>query len=225
MSRIDFAPEHVTRTGDETSATRSADTSGGVGYPRCTPPMPPVPMNRMPTIRATASTPPTVVAPTSPATAHAARSRGPSFLASESKRSSSSSPRPTRTRPSRTPIVAGVAPASRTARSMASPTSTPCGAGNPCATMVVSSATTARRSSSAARTSSESRMSSFTQRTLSASHRSAGRSARLLRGRRQGRRRSSRPPARRPRPSCREPRRREAQVARRRRTSSRAHRA
>ena len=83
--------------------------------------------------------------------------------------------------------------------SIASPTSTPCGAGNPCATMVVSSATTARPSSRAARTSSESWMSPFTQRTLSASLRAAERSARLPRGRGRVRRRSSRPPARRPR--------------------------
>ncbi len=57
----------------------------------------------MPTMRATARTPPTVVAPTSPATAHAARSRGPTFRALESKRASSSSVSPTRMRPSSDP--------------------------------------------------------------------------------------------------------------------------
>ena len=145
-----------------TRATMSAETSGGEGYPRCTPPIPPVPRNLMPTPRATASTPPTVVAPTSPATAQAARSRGPHLRASGTKRASSSSVRPTWIRPSSTPIVAGTAPASRIARSLARPTSTPVGAGKPCATRVVSSATTGRPSSSAARTSSESRMSSFT---------------------------------------------------------------
>ena len=39
--------------------------------------------------------------------------------------------RPTRIRPSRTPIVAGTAPAERTAASLASPTATPSGAGKP----------------------------------------------------------------------------------------------
>ena len=65
--------------------------------------------------------------------------------------------------PSSTPIVAGTAPASRTAASLARPTSTPSGAGNPCATSVVSSATTASPASSAARTSSPTTMSSLTR--------------------------------------------------------------
>ena len=53
-------------------------------------------------------------------------------------------------RPSSTPIVAGTAPAARTAASLSSPTWTPSGAGKPCATSVVSSATTALPPSSAA---------------------------------------------------------------------------
>ncbi len=59
------------------AAPRSAETSGGFGKPRCTPPIPPVAMKRIPTARATASVPPTVVAPTAPWTAAAPRSRGP----------------------------------------------------------------------------------------------------------------------------------------------------
>ena len=87
-------------------------------------------------IRATASTPPTVVAPTSPATAHAARSRGPSLRALGVEARELVLGRGRRGSGRRaTPIVAGVAPASRTACSISSPTSTPCGAGNPCATM------------------------------------------------------------------------------------------
>ena len=74
----------------------SAETSSGVGYPRWTPPIPPVAKKRMPTSLATVRTPPTVVAPTSPATAHAARSRGPTFRASLVKRSSSARVSPTR---------------------------------------------------------------------------------------------------------------------------------
>ena len=73
-------------------------------------------MNRIPTAAAAASVPPTVVAPTVPWTAQAARSRGPSLRASGVKRSSSSSVSPTTTRPSRMPIVAGTAPAARTRR-------------------------------------------------------------------------------------------------------------
>ena len=46
-------------------------------------------MKRIPAARQTASVPPTVVAPTAPCTAAAARSRGPTFRAEASKRSSS----------------------------------------------------------------------------------------------------------------------------------------
>ena len=55
-------------------------------------------------------------------------------------------------------MVAGTAPADRTADSLAWPTSIPLGAGNPWATSVVSSATTARSSASAAETSSLTRI-------------------------------------------------------------------
>src|SRR5436190_11285202 len=107
--------------------------------------MPPVPMNRIPARRQTASVPPTVVAPSVRWAAQAPRSLGPAFRAScpaAPKRASSSSLSPTTTDPSRTPIVAGRAPAARTADSAASPTSTPTLGGKPCAISVVSSATT-----------------------------------------------------------------------------------
>ena len=71
---------------------------------------------------------------------------------------SSSSVSPTTISPSRMPIVAGTAPASRTARSDASPTATPSPGGKPCATSVVSSATTPWPPSSASRTSSSNRI-------------------------------------------------------------------
>ena len=64
---------------------------------------------------------------------------------------SSASVSPTTISPSRTPIVAGTAPPSRTAASEARPTSTPSPGGKPCATSVVSRATTPRPSASAAR--------------------------------------------------------------------------
>ena len=199
-SRSDFAPEHATSTGDWTSASRSAETSGGEGKPRWTPPIPPVPRKWIPTMRATVSAPPTVVAPTAPCTAHAARSRGPAFRASGVKRSSSSRVSPTLTLPSRTPIVAGTAPASRTAVSLWSPTSTPSGAGKPWATSVVSSATTGRPASSASRTSSET-----DRNLLTASHPFARRSGQQPRARDPARRRSSPRPARLRLRSCRRP--------------------
>ena len=83
--------------------------------------------------------------------------------------------RPTTTSPSRIPIVAGTAPPSRTARSERRPTSTPSPGGNPCATSVVSSATTPRPSADAARTSSA--------RRITASLRAARSSVRRLRAR------------------------------------------
>ena len=125
------------------AAPRSAETSGGSGKPRCTPPSPPVAIHRMPAARATASVPPTVVAPTAPCAAHA-RDRAGRPCAPR-RRSGRARPRssPTTISPSSTPIVAGTAPAARTCRSDSSPTATPSPGGKPCATSVVSSATTA----------------------------------------------------------------------------------
>jgi hypothetical protein len=89
-----------------------------------------------------ASVPPTVVAPTARCATQTARSRGPTLRAPASKRSSSSGVSPTRISPSRTPIVAGTAPASRRAVPDSAPTATPSPGGKPCAISVVSSATT-----------------------------------------------------------------------------------
>src|SRR6266508_3483753 len=93
-------------------------------------------MNRIPTAAQTASVPPTVVAPTARWTTHAARSRGPALRASAPKRSSSAALSPTTIAPSRTPIVAGTAPASRARRSSSSPTARPSPGGKPGATIV-----------------------------------------------------------------------------------------
>ena len=51
-SRSDLTPDEATRAGMRAAAARSAETSGGVGKPRWTPPRPPVPMNRIPTAAA-----------------------------------------------------------------------------------------------------------------------------------------------------------------------------
>ena len=153
-SSSDFTPAETTSTGVFASCARSAETSGGSGNPRCTPPSPPVAMNEMPAARATASVPPTVVAPTARCSTATARSRGPILRADASKRASSSSVSPTTISPSSTPIVAGTAPPARTWRSDSIPTATPSPGGKPCATSVVSSATTAV----ASRTSSEMRI-------------------------------------------------------------------
>ncbi len=88
-SSSDLTPEETTSTCASESARRSADTSGGVGQPRCTPPSPPVAMNLIRAALQAASVPPTVVAPTTPCTTEAARSRGPSFRAVASNRPSS----------------------------------------------------------------------------------------------------------------------------------------
>ena len=146
--------------------------------------------------------PPTVVAPTTPCAIAAARSRGPTLRASAVKRPSSSSVRPTRSSPSRTPIVAGTPPAARTRRSLSRPTSMPSPGGKPCATSVVSSATTGRRSASACPTSSE-----IWNRSITALSLVSRRSVLRQRAPAPARRRGSRRRARRPRPSCRRPRR------------------
>src|SRR5690348_4421944 len=127
--------------------------------PRCTPPVPPVPMKRMPVARHTARVPPTVVAPSAPCTTQAARSRAPTLRAdspADANRSRSAPVRPTRTAPSITPTVAGTAPAARTRASEAWATSSPWRPGKPWETSVVSSATTGPPSRSAAATSSAS---------------------------------------------------------------------
>ena len=75
-SRIDLAPEQTTSASVRASSPRSAETSSVSAKPRWTPPIPPVPMNPIPAARQTASVAPTVVAPSSPFIAQAARSAG-----------------------------------------------------------------------------------------------------------------------------------------------------
>ena len=143
------------RFGARAQAPRSAETSGGVGKPRWTPPRPPVPMNRISTAAAAASVPPTVVAPTSPG-----RRRRPDPAGRASARpgcTARARPRSARSRCARRGRRSsrGRHRARRHgAASLASPTSIPAGAGKPWATSVVSSATTGRPSPSAASTSS-----------------------------------------------------------------------
>ena len=93
-SRSDLTPDEAIRAGIRAAAARSAETSGGCGKPRWTPPRPPVPMKRIPTAAAAASVPPTVVAPTAPCVAQTARSRIPSLRAAGVNRSSSASLEP-----------------------------------------------------------------------------------------------------------------------------------
>src|SRR5207245_1509407 len=72
-SRMIFAPEQKTATGERPSSSRSADSSSG--RPRWTPPMPPVAIKRIPAIAATRIVAATVVAPTEPCATAVPRSR------------------------------------------------------------------------------------------------------------------------------------------------------
>ncbi len=102
----------------------------------------------------------TVVAPSAPRATGTARSRVESLSTPSAfdSRSIASSSIPTHGVPATTPTVAGTAPASRTAASIARPTSRLRGRGSPWASTVDSSATTARPSSNAARMSGEMRI-------------------------------------------------------------------
>ncbi len=116
--------------------------------PRCTPPMPPVPMNVIPASRAAASVPPTVVEPSAPWTTQAAMSRAPAlraFVPASANRCRAASSRPILTAPSAMPTVAGTAPAARTRSLGLQRAASPRPPENPCETSVVSSATTGRR--------------------------------------------------------------------------------
>ena len=116
--------------------------------------MPPVAAWWMPHSRAIAMVPATVVAPSAPSASVAARSRGDTLRGcSRAIRSRSSRRSPTRISPSISAMVAGIAPAARTASSDATAVSTPVGCGKPCETYVVSSATTGWPRTSASRTS------------------------------------------------------------------------
>ena len=95
------------------------------------------------------------------------------------------------------------------------------GGGKPCATSVVSSATTARRSASAVATSSASLITARALAALlTARPRPARRTVPPRRAQRRGHRRASRRPARRRRPSSRRPGRPAVRTARRRRTAA-----
>jgi hypothetical protein len=122
--------------------------------------MPPVANSCTPARAASHMVAATVVAPSVPRATGTARSRveslsTPSAMAS---RSISAAPIPTRGTPWTTPTVAGVAPPSVTACSIARPTSRLRGRGSPWASTVDSSATTGRRPASAAATGDEVRI-------------------------------------------------------------------
>ena len=104
---------------------------------------------------ATASVPPTVVAPARPVRLPRRDRAGPSFRADASNRASSASVSPTTSCAVEHADRGRHRAASRTAASDARPTATPSPGGKPCATSVVSSATTPVPSRSASRTSSE----------------------------------------------------------------------
>ena len=97
----------------------------------------------MPAICAAIIVPATVVAPSLPLAMQAERSRRDTFstLSAVASSSSSSSSRPMRIRPSATAMVAGTAPSSRTAASIALAVSRLRGRGKPWAISVLSSAT------------------------------------------------------------------------------------
>ena len=63
---MDLAPDDTTTAAVRASCGRSLEMSRVWANPRCTPPVPPVPMNRIPAARHTARVPPTVVAPSAP---------------------------------------------------------------------------------------------------------------------------------------------------------------
>ena len=187
--------------------------------------MPPVPRKRIPTVRAATSSPPTVVAPTSPAIAQAARSRGPTLRASEVKRASSSSVSPTRTRPSSTPVVAGTAPALTHGAVALEPDLDAVRCGE-----AVRDERRLERDDRRAVLERGAHLvgelnSSFMRRKLPASRRAAGRSAPQLRAPGRARRRSSPPRGRLRRQSSRPPARRGAPRVRPRRRSSLERRA
>ena len=128
------------------SSARSAETSGRSAKPRWTPPIPPVPMKRIPASRAAASVPPTVVAPSAPCATQAARSRGPALRASgaglaEALELLRREPDDDRAVEHADRCGHGSFGPDRGLRA-SSPTSTPTPGGKPCATSVVSSATT-----------------------------------------------------------------------------------
>ncbi len=122
--------------------------AGAAGAPRWTPPMPPVAKTRIPAAWAAIIVADTVVAAQPPPASAAARLGRAAFRTDRPVPSPAPPGRPssspTRIRPSRMAIVAGTAPASRTAASDARATSRFCGYGRPWLMSVDSSATTGR---------------------------------------------------------------------------------
>ena len=214
-SSSDLTPDETTSACVVASACRSADTSGGVGQPRWTPPSPPVAMKRIPAARQTASVPPTVVAPT-----RALHDSGGEVARPELARgrrrtaASSSSVSPTTISPSSTPIVAGTAPASRTAASEREPDLDALARRE-----AVGDERRLERDDARRRARDLLR---DADHGIAPSLCAAARGGRECRARR--RRRGTRPRARRPRRSCRRPRRRPPGGRRRRRVSPRAPR-
>ncbi len=116
-----LAPAQTTIMGVRPSSMRSAETSMLLSAPRCTPPMPPVTNESMPALAATTIVPATVVPPARLKARAGARSRRLTLtagsvrgVAGSARAVSSASERPTRTRPSRSAMVAGTAPCART---------------------------------------------------------------------------------------------------------------
>ena len=154
-SRIAFAPAETTVTAVCASSCRSAEMSKVDSAPRCTPPMPPVAKTAMPAARAAIIVAATVVDPVPPVARQTARSARESLatLLACASASSCSGSSPTCSRPSSTAMVAGVAPASRTAPSTSRAVSRLAGNGMPWVMMVLSSATMGRPAARAAATS------------------------------------------------------------------------
>ena len=151
-----LAPADTTATGIRDSAVRSAEMSPLSCASRCTPPMPPVANTRIALACAANMVAATVVEPGSPDETAAARLLRLIFatLGVVASCSNSVGVSPMRMAPSMTPMVAGVAPASRTICSSDNAVVTPSGCGRPCVTSVVSSATTGARTARACATSS-----------------------------------------------------------------------
>ena len=160
-SRITFGPEQTTATGVCASSNRSADTSMLASPPRWTPPIPPVANSPMPARCARIIVADTVVAPSAGACAPpdmaAGRLRRDSFSTPDAvaSRAMTSASRPTCGMPSSTAVVAGTAPALRTAASASPATSIFSGCGRPWLISVDSSATSGVPAFCALRTSSE----------------------------------------------------------------------
>src|SRR5690606_28905822 len=158
MSSTDFTPELTTSTPVAARTPMSADTSqltGSSPAGRCTPPRPPVANTPIPAACANAAVPATVVAPVRPRPIAGPRSRNDSLATSSLVHSVWiwAGVSPTVGLPSRTAIVAGTAPSSRTVRSSWAAMERLWRGGKPGASSVDSYATTARPAEIASATS------------------------------------------------------------------------